>query len=76
MKFTAQEEYGLRCVLNLARAHSDETRDSSFMTVGAIAETEGLSVQYVGKLFRILAKAEYQVQEYLRTKGLLDDPQL
>ena len=27
------------------------------MTVGAIAESEGLSVQYVGKLFRILAKA-------------------
>ena len=57
MKFTAQEEYGLRCALNLARAFGDEGRDSSFMTVGAIARSEGLSVQYVGKLFRILAKA-------------------
>lgn len=62
MKFTAQEEYGLRCALNLARAYRDEARDkeidSTFMTVGAIAENEGLSAQYVGKLFRILAKAE------------------
>ncbi len=57
MKFTAQEEYGLRCALNLARRYSVEARESSFMTVGAIAESEGLSVQYVGKLFRILAKA-------------------
>ncbi len=57
MKFTAQEEYGLRCALNLARAFGDEGRDSAFMTVGAIARAEGLSVQYVGKLFRILAKA-------------------
>ena len=58
MKFTAQEEYGLRCVLNLARAYGDEARESSFMTVGAIAEKEGLSAQYVGKLFRILARAD------------------
>ncbi len=57
MKFTAQEEYGLRCALDLARGHGDRPRDT-FMTVGTIAETEGLSVQYVGKLFRILAKAE------------------
>ncbi len=58
MKFTAQEEYGLRCALNLARRYGDGAGDSSFMTVGAIATTEGLSVQYVGKLFRILARAE------------------
>jgi Rrf2 family protein len=56
MKFTAQEEYGLRCVLNLARAYREEAADSTFMTVGAIAEKEGLSVQYAGKLFRVLAK--------------------
>ncbi len=58
MKFTAQEEYGLRCALNLARRYGDGAGDSSFMTVGAIAKAEGLSVQYVGKLFRILARAD------------------
>ncbi len=64
MKFTAQEEYGLRCLLNLARAFGQQDAGirpglgAGFMTVGAIGEKEGLSTQYAGKLFRILAKAE------------------
>ena len=58
MKFTAQEEYGLRCILCLVRGYSAQDADSAFMTVGTIAEAEGLSTQYAGKLFRILAKAE------------------
>jgi len=45
MKITAQEEYGLRCLLQLARHHGPEP-----LTVGVIAEEEGLSVPYVGKL--------------------------
>lgn len=45
MKITAQEEYGLRCLLQLARH-----REAEPLTVGAIAEEEGLSVPYVGKL--------------------------
>jgi Rrf2 family protein len=45
MKITAQEEYGLRCLLQLARYRGAEP-----LTVGAIAEEEGLSVPYVGKL--------------------------
>ena len=48
MKFTAQEEYGMRCLLHLARSQD--------MSVPEIAEREGISVQYVGKLFRILGK--------------------
>lgn len=52
MKITAQEEYGLRCVLQLAAQPSGEP-----LTVGEIARREGLSGAYVEKLLRILGKA-------------------
>ena len=51
MKITAQEEYGLRCLLQLARA-SDRG-----LTVREIALKEGLSPAYVEKLLRLLGKA-------------------
>ena len=67
MKFSSQEEYGLRCILALARAGFAEVKSASansdgpgreaFLTVGEIAETEGISSQYVRKLLSILAKA-------------------
>jgi Rrf2 family protein len=64
MKVTAQEEYGLRCILRLAREDTSVSRHgdvpgttASSLTVGEIAESEGLSVQYAGKLIRILGKA-------------------
>jgi Rrf2 family iron-sulfur cluster assembly transcriptional regulator len=49
MKITAQEEYGLRCLLQLARHDGPEP-----LTVSAISEQEGLSVPYVGKLMATL----------------------
>ncbi len=49
MKITAQEEYGLRCLLQLARHKGPEP-----LTVGHIAEAEGLSIPYVGKLLAAL----------------------
>lgn len=52
MKITAQEEYGLRCILQLASQPTGEP-----LTVGEIARREGLSVAYVEKLLRILGKA-------------------
>ena len=52
MKISAQEEYGLRCLLQLARA-----RDGQVMTVREIARKEALSSAYVEKLLRLLAKA-------------------
>ncbi len=52
MRFTAQEEYGLRCLLQMAR-HEDQ----GAMTIPEIARQEGLSVAYVGKLMRILREA-------------------
>ena len=52
MKISAQEEYGLRCLLQLA-----SIPDGSIMTVREIAEKEGLSSAYVEKLLRMLARA-------------------
>ena len=53
MKISAHEEYGLRCLVQLARA---EARGES-LTLGAIAQLEGLSVANAGKLMWILNKA-------------------
>lgn len=52
MKISAQEEYGLRCLLQLARL-----REGQIMTVKEIAKKEGLSTAYVEKLLRLLAKS-------------------
>ena len=52
MKITAQEEYGLRCLLQLARVPEDQ-----LVSVKEIASREGLSSAYVEKLLRILSKA-------------------
>jgi len=52
MKISAQEEYGLRCLLQLARA-----QQGGIVTVKEIARKEALSPAYVEKLLRLLAKA-------------------
>lgn len=52
MQITAQEEYGLRCIVQVAR----QQRDAQ-VTIGAIAEAEGLSKQYVAKLLHRLHRA-------------------
>lgn len=49
MRFSSQEEYGLRCLLAIAR---HETRGA--MTIPEIAKSEGLSAPYVAKLLRVL----------------------
>src|SRR4051794_31731830 len=48
MKITAQEEYGLRCLLRLARAV-----DGS-LTLQEIADAEGLSLPHVAKLMSVM----------------------
>lgn len=53
MKITAQEEYGLRCVLQIAR--SDKRGEP--VPVSLIAKREGLSTDYVTKLLVLLRKA-------------------
>jgi len=52
MKITAQEEYGLRCLLRLARAGSGQS-----LTIPEIASAEGLSGPYVAKLLAVLRQA-------------------
>jgi Rrf2 family iron-sulfur cluster assembly transcriptional regulator len=54
LKITAQEEYGLRCILQLAREEAKGPQ-SSLLLVRDIAEREGLSVAYVEKLLWTLS---------------------
>lgn len=49
MRISATEEYGLRCMILLARGGSQTS-----LTLAEIGEKEGLSVPYVGKLLGIL----------------------
>lgn len=53
MKISAQEEYGLRCLLQLARADGE----GESLTLSQIAQLEGISVANAGKLMWILNKA-------------------
>jgi Rrf2 family protein len=62
VKVTAQEEYGLRCLLQIAR------EPAGFLTVGEIARREGLTTPYVGKLMRVLRRAGF-VTSYRGQKG-------
>ena len=52
MKITAQEEYGLRCLLQLARMP-----EGQLVSVKEIAGRESLSSAYVEKLLRLLAQS-------------------
>ena len=63
MKLTAQEEYGLRCLLQIA--HSPE----GFSTIGEIASHEGLTSAYVAKLLRLMRKAGLVISVRGRTGG-------
>src|ERR1700752_5202575 len=53
MKISAHEEYGLRCLVQLARAETD----GESLTLNQIGEREGLSVGNAGKFMWILVKA-------------------
>jgi len=52
MKISALEEYGLRCMMQLARCAPGKS-----ITIGEIAGREGLSVANVRKLMMILREA-------------------
>ena len=64
MKISAQEEYGLRCLVQLARADAD----GESLTLAQISRREGISVANAGKLMWILTKAGL-VQSQRGTKG-------
>lgn len=63
MKISAQEEYGLRCLVQLAAL---EPGDS--LTLPQIAEREGISTANAGKLMWLLNKADF-VHSTRGTKG-------
>ncbi|HYD46907.1 MAG TPA: Rrf2 family transcriptional regulator, partial [Terriglobales bacterium] len=49
MHITAQEEYGLRCLLRVAKHASEEP-----LRTQEVAATEGISLEYAAKLMRVL----------------------
>jgi Rrf2 family protein len=51
LKISSQEEYGIRCLLQIGRAG----REAS-LTIPEISRAEGLSSHYVAKLMRILRR--------------------
>lgn len=63
MKISAQEEYGLRCLVQLANLPEGES-----LTLPQIAEREGISTANAGKLMWLLNKAGF-VQSTRGTKG-------
>jgi Rrf2 family protein len=63
MKISAQEEYGLRCLVQLATLSGEES-----LTLNQIAEREGISVANAGKLMWLLNKAGF-VSATRGTKG-------
>jgi len=54
MKLSSQEEYGLRCLLQVAR-HDP----AGSLTIPEIARIEGLSVPHVAKLMRLLRRGGF-----------------
>lgn len=66
MKLSSQEEYGLRCLLHLAR-----TPPGRSMTIHEISQAEGLSVPNVAKLMRLLRLAGLVQSERGQSGGYL-----
>ena len=58
MKFSTQEEYGLRCLLQIARRG-----DGVSMTIPEISQLEGLSNANVAKLMRLLRLGGFVTSE-------------
>lgn len=54
MKLSSQEEYGLRCLLHLARQPSGLSQ-----TIPEISQAEGISHHNVGKMLRILRQGGF-----------------
>ena len=53
MKFSSQEEYGLRCLLRLAH------QEGGSLTIPEISEAEGITGPYAAKLMRVLRQGGF-----------------
>lgn len=56
MRLSAQEEYGLRCLVQVARRSPGP--DAAPTPIRDVAAAEGLSVEYAAKLLRVLRQAD------------------
>lgn len=55
MKFTSQEEYGLRCLLRLGKQFQERGGGpEASLTIPEVSRLEGISGAYVAKLMRVL----------------------
>ncbi|MEK7483727.1 MAG: Rrf2 family transcriptional regulator [Planctomycetota bacterium] len=54
MKFSAQEEYGLRCLLQIGRAGIEKS-----VTISEISRAEGITTHNVAKILRILRRGGF-----------------
>lgn len=59
MKLTSQQEFGLRCLLRLARGEETVAEGdlANTLSVNRISEDEGLSTEYAGKLMGVLVRS-------------------
>jgi Rrf2 family protein len=64
MKFSTQEDYGLRCLLRIAQAKAGAST-----TIPEIAEAEGLSTTHVAKMTMILRKEGFITSSRGHTGG-------
>jgi Rrf2 family protein len=61
MKLTAQEEYGLRCLLQVARRAP--AGGGAVLSIRDVADAEGLSVDYAAKILRVLRQTGFVTSE-------------
>ncbi|MGH9326966.1 MAG: RrF2 family transcriptional regulator [Terriglobia bacterium] len=54
MRFSANEEYGLRCLLRLGRQGTEGS-----LTIPEISRAEGISTPYAAKIMRILRRGSF-----------------
>lgn len=64
MKFSSQEEYGLRCLLQLAKRG-----EGASLTIPEIAKQEGITTTHAAKLLMVLRKAEFITSERGQSGG-------
>src|SRR5712692_8769414 len=53
MKLSSQEEYGLRCLLRIAR------QTEACLTIPEISQAEGISISHAAKLMRLLRRGGF-----------------
>ncbi|HLY59507.1 MAG TPA: Rrf2 family transcriptional regulator [Terriglobia bacterium] len=64
MKVSSQEEYGLRCLLRIAREGP-----SGSLTIPEISKGEGISISYAAKLLRMLRRGGFLTSARGQTGG-------